>query len=168
MSQSGGRRIKRRISFDLNTVRFLSEAEVESFSSYALLREYIAAKRNDLSEWNSSAERNPQINADIRRLTNIGTLRAYIESYLRNHGKIREDMTLLVRQQESTGDGLPIEIYCFTNTTVWGEYEGIQADIFDHILAITPEYGLRIFQNVSDASQGPLGGGGQAPALPAG
>ena len=91
--------------------------------------------------------------ADIRRLTNIGTLRAYIESYLRNHPSIRQDMTLMVRQLQPASEGIPLEIYCFTTTTVWAEYEGIQADIFDHILALTGEFGLRIFQAESDYAQ---------------
>ena len=170
MSQAGARRIKRSLYFDLNTIRFLTDEEVEHFSHYALLREYIETKRRELAESNAQPDRNAEINADLRRLTNIGTLRAYIECYLRNHPKVHQGMTLLVRQLQSTPDGLPIEIYCFTNTTDWGAYEGIQSDLFDHILAITPEFGLRIFQNESDFSQGPLGQGqaGRAPALPAG
>ena len=169
MSQAGARRIKRSLFFDLNTVRFLSDTEVERFSQYALLRGYIEEKRSELSQWNAEPERNAGINADIRRLTNIGTLRAYIESYLKNHPKIHQELTLMVRQLQATSDGLPIEIYCFTNTTNWGAYEGIQADIFDHILAITPEFGLRIFQNESDFIHGDTGDGtGQAPTLPVG
>lgn len=172
MSETGGRRIKRSLFFDLNTVRFLSDGEVERFSNYALLRDYIEAKLGELSEWNAEPQRNADINADIRRLTNIGTLRIYIERYLKNHSDIHQGLTLLVRQLQPTADGLPIEIYCFTNTTNWGAYEGIQADIFDHILAITPEFGLRIFQNESDFRHDSIGegegGGGRASALPAG
>jgi len=170
MSQAGARRIKRSIFFDLNTVRFLSDGEVERFSHYALLRDHIAAKRAELAEWNAPPERNEAINADIRRLTNIGTLRAYIECYLKSHPKIHQGVTLLVRQLQASADGLPIEIYCFTNTTNWGAYEGIQADIFDHIRAISPEFGLRIFQNESDFSHGTEGAAtsGRAPVIPAG
>ena len=168
MSQAGARRIKRALYFDLNTVRFLTDDEVDRFSDYSLLREYIAAKRGELAEWNAQPGRDAAISADIRKLTNIGTLRAYIECYLKNHPDIHQGMTLLVRQLQSTPDGLPIEIYCFTNTTDWGLYEGIQSDLFDHILAVTPEFGLRIFQNESDFRQGTPGqvAGGRPPVLP--
>ncbi len=153
MSESGGRRIKRSLAFDVNTVRFLEPAEIEAFSRYALLRDYIRAKTADLEKYNAQSGRDRAINADIRRLTNIGTLRAYIECYLKNYDQIHQDMTLLVRQLQPAGEGLPIEIYCFTNTTDWNAYEAIQADIFDHILAILPEFGLRVYQAESDFSQ---------------
>jgi len=168
MSLAGARRVKRSIYFDLNTVRFLNDDEVERLSHYALLRDYMQEKRRELAAWNSAPGRDASINADIRRLTNIGTLRAYIEAYLQNHPSVHQGMTLLIRQLQSTADGLPIEIYCFTNTTEWGAYEGIQADIFDHILAVAPEFGLRIFQNESDFAYGAAGdaGSGLAPALP--
>ena len=150
MSESGGRRIKRSLWFDVNTVRFLSPAEEEQLGKYLLLGAYIEEKRNAIASYNQEPGRDPKIMADIRRLTNIGTLRAYIDSYLRNHPSIRDDMTLMVRQLQPASDGIPLEIYCFTTTTEWAEYEGIQADIFDHILAMTSEFGLRIFQNESD------------------
>lgn len=153
MSESGGRRIKRSLAFDVNTVRFLEPAEIEAFSRYALLRDYIGAKTAELEKYNEQSGRDRAINADIRRLTNIGTLRAYIECYLKNYDQIHQDMTLLVRQLQPAGEGLPIEIYCFTNTTDWNAYEAIQADIFDHILAILPEFGLRVYQAESDFSQ---------------
>jgi len=150
MSRSGGRRIKRALYFDVNTVRFLDDEEVDHFGRYALLRDYVAAKRRELAEYNAAPGRDPGLNADIRRLTNIGTLRAYIHSYLRHHSRIHQGMTLLVRQLQPSALGMPIEIYCFTNTTAWGAYEDIQADVFDHILAIVPEFGLRVFQRESD------------------
>ena len=153
MSESGGRRIKRSLWFDVNTIRFLEDAEIQGFSRYALLKEYIEEKTAELDAYNADSGRDPAIKADTRRLTNIGTLRAYIERYLQNHPKIHRDMTLLVRQLQPTSEGLPVEIYCFTNTTAWGAYESIQADIFDHVLALLPEFGLRIFQNESDYSQ---------------
>ncbi|MNE79267.1 Miniconductance mechanosensitive channel YbdG [compost metagenome] len=86
-----------------------------------------------------------------RRLTNLGTFRVYVEQYLRHNPRIRQDMTLLVRQLSPTADGLPLQLYCFTNTTAWAEYEAIQADLFDHLLAILPEFGLRVFQHPSGA-----------------
>ena len=154
MSESGGRRIKRSLAFDVNTVRFLEPAEVEAFGRYALLHDYIGAKAAEIAEHNAQSGRDRAINADIRRLTNIGTLRAYIECYLKNHDQIHQGMTLLVRQLQPAGEGLPIEIYCFTSTTNWNAYEAIQADIFDHILAILPEFGLRVYQAESDFKLG--------------
>ena len=153
MSESGGRRIKRSLWFDVNTIRFLEDAEIQGFSRYALLKEYIEEKMAELKAYNADSGRDPAIKADTRRLTNIGTLRAYIERYLQSHPKIHQDMTLLVRQLQPTSDGLPVEIYCFTNTTDWNAYEAIQADLFDHVLALLPEFGLRVFQNESDYAQ---------------
>ena len=151
MSQAGGRRISRELAVDLGSIRFLSDEEIESFGRYALLRDYIAEKRRELSEYNASLDRDTSINADIRRLTNVGTLRAYMRAYLKQHPGIRQDMTLLVRQLAPTAEGLPIQMYCFTNDTDWGVYEGIQSDIFDHMIAIAPEFGLRIYQRPSGA-----------------
>lgn len=147
MSASGGRRIKRSLFVDLSTVRFLTPEEVERFGSWALLRDYIGSKTREIEAYNAEPGRNARISADIRRLTNLGTLRAYIQAYLRAHPKIHEGMTLLVRQLQPGPEGLPIEIYCFTNDTNWNTYEGIQADLFDHLLAIVHEFGLRVFQN---------------------
>ncbi|HAU22535.1 MAG TPA: mechanosensitive ion channel protein MscS [Erythrobacter sp.] len=149
MSESGGRRIKRSISIDQNMIRFLTEDEVKGFSRFRVLREYLAQKEQELAEWNEGklAKESDPVNA--RRLTNIGTLRAYIIGYLKSHPMISEDFTLLVRQLAPGPEGLPIEIYCFTSTTNWGEYESIMADIFDHLLAILPEFGLKVFQEPS-------------------
>jgi miniconductance mechanosensitive channel len=147
MSESGGRRIKRAINIDMNSVRFLEPEEVERFGRWALLRDYIEQKREEIESANRESGRDASINADIRRLTNVGTLRAYIRSYLHAHPRIHDaDYTLIVRQLAPRPTGLPIEIYCFSNDQAWDRYEGIQADIFDHILAIVPEFGLRIFQ----------------------
>ncbi len=157
MSQSGGRRIKRAICFDMSSIRFLDDGEIEHFSRFALLKDYIDAKREEIASYNSEPGRDQSINADIRRLTNIGTLRAYIRSYLRNHPRIHQGMTLLVRQLQPGGEGLPIEIYAFTNDIAWASYEAIQADIFDHILAIAPEFGLRPFQKPSGDDLARLG-----------
>jgi miniconductance mechanosensitive channel len=151
MSQAGGRRIKRSLFIDLQTVRFLTPEEVERLGKWSLLRDYLAKKAEELEAYNSEPGRNPESVADIRRLTNVGTLRAYIAAYLRAHPRIHHDMTLLVRQLQPGPEGLPIEIYCFTNDTNWDVYEGIQADLFDHILAIVPEFGLRVFQDPSGA-----------------
>ncbi len=122
--------------------------KIERFEKYALLRDYIAEKRREIELYDAGPG-DRSINANIRRLTNVGTFRAYIYSYLRNHAAIHENMTLLVRQLDPTPQGLPIEIYCFTSTTDWGAYEGIQSDLMDHLLALAPDFGLRTFQSPS-------------------
>ena len=151
MSESGGRRIKRSIDIDISSVRFLTDNEVQRFETFTLLREYVARKRTELTEYNVALEGPDSAKVNLRRLTNLGTFRAYIWSYLRNHPEIHRDMTLLVRQLQPGDTGIPIEIYCFTSTTEWAAYEDIQADIFDHILAQCGEFDLRVFQALSGA-----------------
>ncbi len=148
MALAGGRRIKRSIFIDVNTIDFLEPNEIETFEKYALLQNYIDQKRRELETHNASG-RDRTINANIRRLTNLGTFRAYIYSYLKNHPQIHGNMTLLVRQLDPTPQGLPIEIYCFTTTTDWNAYEDIQSDMIDHLFAVAPDFGLRAFQNPS-------------------
>ncbi|MBW2418430.1 MAG: mechanosensitive ion channel family protein [Deltaproteobacteria bacterium] len=157
MSSSNSRRIKRAIFIDLTSVRFLREDEIERFSNFALLRDYIPGKRSELAEHNTAPGRNPEFDADIRRLTNVGTFRAYLLAYLLNHPKIRQDRTLIVRQLDPGPQGLPLEIYCFSGDIVWANYEGIQSDIFDHFLAIAPEFGLRVFQSPTGADLARVG-----------
>jgi miniconductance mechanosensitive channel len=146
MQSTGARRIKRSILIDVSSIRFQSQEEVDHFKRFALLKDYIAAKEASLAAYNEALEHDVSEAVNTRRLTNVGTFRAYADSYLRNHPRIHKGMTLMVRQLGPGPDGLPLEIYCFTNTTVWTEYEDIQADIFDHLLAIIPEFGLRIYQ----------------------
>ena len=149
MQESGGRRIKRSIYVNMSTIRFLTDEEVERFSRFVLLRDYIEDKQRDLEIFNAAYQDDPQAIVNARRLTNVGTFRAYIVNYLRSHPGIHQDMTFLVRQLQPTPEGLPIEIYVFTNDVRWAVYEGIQADVFDHILAIAPEFGLQIYQRPS-------------------
>jgi len=156
MTQSGGRRIKRSISIDMNTIRFLEEPEIERLGRFALIEDYIAEKRNDIASYNAALGREQTFDADIRRLTNLGSLRAYLQRYLENHPKIHRGMTLMVRQLAPTETGVPLEIYCFTNTTNWLEYEGIQADIIDHTLALLPAFDLRAFQSTAGRDFEPL------------
>ena len=159
MSMSGGRRIKRSVSIDLQSVRFLSEEEIERFADWSLLSGYIASKRSELADANAAPGVNPQVQSDLRRLTNLGTLRAWIWELLRNHPNVHQaGHTLLVRQLSSGPQGVPIEIYCFSNDTDWVAYEAIQSDLFDRILAIVPEFGLRVFQEPSGADLAGLGG----------
>ena len=223
MYESGGRRIKRCLSLDANSVRFLSDEEVVRFKRFALLKDYVATKQAELRAYNEGVAKaqsnvedtsqkivftNPGENpkrpgsqaharyelymsattveeylklggtqadleydrgkgfiefiesvpiksegvVNLRRLTNIGTFRAYIHNYLKHHPRIHQSgMTLLVRQLPNGAEGVPIEIYCFANTTDWVEYEGVQGDIFDHLLAIVGEFGLRLYQQPSGA-----------------
>lgn len=151
MSDAGGRRIKRALTIDQNSVRFLSDQEVADLKRFRVLRDYLERKKQEIADWNKS-ELAGEDAVNARRITNIGTLRAYIIGYLQSHPKINDQgFTLLVRQLPPSPEGLPIEIYCFTATTNWNEYEGIQADIFDHLLAILPEFDLKIFQEPSGA-----------------
>ena len=158
MSESGGRRIKRTVSIDVGSVRFLTDEEVEKFTEFALLRDYIERKQEELAEYNAALEGPDTAKVNLRKLTNLGTFRAYLYSYLKNHPQIHKDMTLLVRQLQPTETGMPIEIYCFTTTTNWNAYEDIQADIFDHILAQAAEFGLRAYQAPSGADVAALRG----------
>ncbi len=160
MSLSGGRRIKRALSIDMSTVRFLEEEEIEHVGNFALMRDYIAEKRKELEANHAREGLNPEFSADVRRLTNLGTFRAYIERYLDAHPRIHSNgMTLLVRQLPPSQTGIPIELYCFTTTTDWNAYESIQADIFDHLLAVAPEFGLAAFQSPSGSDLAELVGG---------
>ncbi|THF60584.1 mechanosensitive ion channel family protein [Pseudothauera nasutitermitis] len=157
MQESGGRRIKRSLFLDQQSVRFLTDAEIARLSRFALLGEYLEGKRSELGEWNNEHADGASEEVNRRRLTNIGTFRAYVERYLRKHPGIHQGMTLMVRQLAPTAEGLPLELYCFTATTAWVAYEGIQADIFDHLLAVVPEFGLRVFQAPSGADMRTLG-----------
>ncbi|MCH7586081.1 MAG: mechanosensitive ion channel family protein [Acidobacteria bacterium] len=152
MSESGGRRVKRAIHIDMSSVRFLTDEEIAFFRSFAPLREYMDRKLEELDAHAADHVVEPGLTSDPRRLTNIGTLRAYIVSYLKQHPDLdTEGMTFLVRQLKPGSQGLPIEIYAFSSDTRWSAYEDIQADIFDHILAMIPEFGLRAFQAPSGA-----------------
>jgi len=146
MSQSGGRRIKRTISVDVSSIRFQTQHEVDHFKQFALLEDYIETKEQELADYNAGLATEVDADVNRRRLTNVGTFRAYAYNYLKNHPKIHNRLTLIVRQLGPGPEGLPLEIYCFTNTTEWAVYEDIQSDIFDHLLAIVPEFGLHLYQ----------------------
>ena len=153
MSESGGRRIKRTLRLDASSIRFLDAQQMAHFSRFKLLQDYMAAKSTALDEANAQARTllgdKAELLANQRHLTNLGTFRAYVQAYLQAHPSIHKGMTLMVRTLEPTPEGVPLELYCFTNTTVWAAYEGIQGDIFDHLLAILPEFGLRLYQSPS-------------------
>jgi len=152
MQESGGRRIKRAFHVDQTSVRFLEDEEVDRFARWELLRDYIEAKREELESHNRNHPVGEEVRvANQRRLTNVGTLRAYLVRYLRSHPGIHQEMILLVRHLAPGPQGLPIEVYAFTSDTGWIVYEDVQSDVFDHILAMLPEFGLRIFQQPSGA-----------------
>lgn len=146
MSESGGRRIKRSLNIDTTSIRFMSDEQSHQLAKSHLLSSYIDSKAQELANYNKAHDTDLSCPLNGRRMTNLGTFRAYLEAYLHSHPLIRKDMTLMVRQMPPTSEGLPIEIYAFTNTTVWAEYEGIQSDIFDHAFAVIPEFGLRVHQ----------------------
>lgn len=151
MQESGGRRIKRSIYLDQNSICFLSDEEAKKLACFSLLDTYINNKQKEIHQWNSNLGDKADNDVNKRRITNIGTFRVYVENYLRASSRINQQMTMIVRQLSPTPNGLPLEIYCFTNTVKWVEYESIQSDIFDHLLAIMPRFGLRVFQNPGGA-----------------
>ncbi|MEO3877187.1 mechanosensitive ion channel family protein [Rheinheimera fenheensis] len=149
MQESGGRRIKRCILLDQQSVHFLDAEQKKRLGRFKLLKDYLASKQQEIDDWNTQLAEEGKEPVNTRRITNIGTFRAYVERYLQSHPGIHQQMTLMARQLPATADGLPLELYCFTNTTAWLKYESIQSDIFDHLLAILPEFGLRVYQHPS-------------------
>ncbi|WP_439503663.1 mechanosensitive ion channel family protein [Methylophaga sp.] len=146
MQEAGGRRIKRSLLIDQQSIHFLSDDECKKLHRFSLMNDYLKQKQKDIDEWNQQLAEWGKEPVNTRRITNIGSFRAYVANYLKNHPSIHQNYTLMSRQLEPTANGLPLEIYCFTNTTNWIEYEGIASDIFDHLLSIIPEFGLRVFQ----------------------
>jgi len=169
MSEAGGRRIKRSVSIDMNSVRFLNDKEIESLARRELLRDYLREKREQIDRYNAAKAEaspdDPEFVPEIRRLTNLGTFRAYVQRYLEAHPGTHKEMTLLVRQLAPGPQGVAIEIYCFASNTAWASYEALQGDVFDHLIAIMPEFGLRVFQSPAGADvtklAGALESGGQ-------
>lgn len=151
MQESDGRRIKRSFSVDMNSIKFVDEVLLKKLEKVEFLKAYLKEKTEEIEGFNRDKKIDASVLINGRRLTNVGTLRAYIINYLRNHPKIHRDMTFLVRHLAPTEHGLPIEIYVFSNDQVWANYEAIQADIFDHVLAVIPEFDLRVFQNPTGA-----------------
>ena len=151
MSESGGRRIKRSVNIDMSSIRFCDEEMLERFGKIQYISEYIETKKSELMEFNQATKVDNASLVNGRRMTNIGTFRAYVKAYLQNHPMINQDMTFLIRQLPPSEHGLPIEIYVFSKDQVWANYEAIQADIFDHVLAVVPEFDLRVYQNPTGA-----------------
>ncbi|MDX2416144.1 MAG: mechanosensitive ion channel [Xanthomonadales bacterium] len=149
MAESGGRRIKRAVNIDINSIRFCDEEMLERFEKIQFISDYIDKMKDELAAYNTATKVDNASLANGRRMTNVGTFRAYVKAYLLNHPMISKEMTFLVRQLQPTEYGLPIEVYVFSMDKVWANYEAIQADIFDHILAVVPEFDLRVYQNPS-------------------
>ncbi|MEZ5460975.1 mechanosensitive ion channel family protein [Dokdonella sp.] len=146
MSEAGGRRIKRSLLIDAGSVHFINDEDITRMTESLVLRDYLKGKASEVSSFNVKLGEAGRYPLNLQRLTNLGTFRAYAVAYLKAHPGIRQDMTLIVRQLDARGEGIPLELYCFTRTTAWSEYEGILSDIFDHLIAILPEFGLRLFQ----------------------
>jgi miniconductance mechanosensitive channel len=149
MQAAGGRRIKRSLFIDASGVRFVADDEEQKLTQVRLLTDYMGRKKAELNAWNAAQGNVAELSANRRRITNIGTFRAYALAYLKSHPDIHPDMTCMVRQMEATSQGVPLEIYCFTRTTSWADYERIQGDIFDYLLAVLPEFGLSLYQQPS-------------------
>jgi miniconductance mechanosensitive channel len=149
MQQAGGRRIKRSLYIDASAVRFVSDSEELKLTQVRLLTDYMGRKKAELKAWNEAQGSVAELSANRRRITNIGTFRAYALAYLKSHPDVHPEMTCMVRQMEATAQGVPLEIYCFTRTTSWADYERIQGDIFDYLLAVLPEFGLSLYQQPS-------------------
>jgi miniconductance mechanosensitive channel len=151
MSDSGGRRIKRSVSIDMSSIKFCDGEMLERFEKIQYIAGYIETTKNELQAFNQSMSVDNASLVNGRRMTNIGTFRAYVKAYLQNHPEINQDMTFLIRQLPPAENGLPIEIYVFSKDKVWANYEAIQSDIFDHVLAVVPEFDLRVYQNPTGA-----------------
>ncbi len=147
MQETGGRRIKRSIYIDISSIHFCTDEMIKRFKKIHFLTEYINEKEKEIETYNQENQIDPSSIVNGRRLTNIGTYRIYIENYIKHHPHIHKGLTAMVRQLAPQEFGLPLEIYAFTSDIRWASYEAIQADIFDHCLAVAREFGLRVFQN---------------------
>jgi len=148
MRESGGRRIKRSILIDINSIDFLSLNDIKRLEKANLLAPYLKQKQDEIQKHNEKNNFDLSLSVNGRRLTNIGTYRAYLVNYLKNNPNINQNMTVMVRQLSPNQFGIPLEIYCFTSTTIWVDYENIQSDIFDHFLCILKEFNLKVYQSV--------------------
>ena len=167
MQESGARRIKRAVALDVGSVRFLGDGELARLRRVQRLAKYLDEKSAELATWNREHGVDESSPVNGRRLTNLGTFRAYLAAYLREHPKLRQDMTLMVRQLPPGPDGLPLEIYAFSAVQEWSAYEDIIGDIFDHVLAVIPEFGLRAFQRPTGADLRETGAHAAAAAVAA-
>jgi len=157
MQDSGGRRIKRAVNIDISSIKFCDDIMLQKFMKFQLLQQYLTARQTEIKEYNTNNKIDTSEIVNGRNLTNVGVFRRYILEYLSNHSHVKKNMTFLIRQLAPGSTGLPIEIYVFSDDIEWVNYEAIQADIFDHILAVVPQFGLKVFQyptggfNIPDA-----------------
>lgn len=149
MQESSGRRIKRAIHIDINSIKFCDQDDIARYRKIDHIKEYLAVKQSELDNYNKHSITNQESLANGRRLTNIGTFRAYVLAYLKHHPMINQNLTILARQLSASDGGLPIEVYAFSSDKNWANYEALQADIFDHLFAVTSAFDLRVFQRPS-------------------
>ena len=147
MEESGGRRIKRSINIDMKSIRFCTPEMLKKYSKFDFVKDYIERKENEVKAYNAERKIDNSILVNGRRQTNIGIFRAYLNAYLHQHPAIHDGMTFLIRQLQPSEKGLPIEIYVFSKVQEWAKYEDLQSDIFDHVLAVIPEFDLKVYQN---------------------
>ena len=146
MEEGSGRRIKRSLNIDLNSIKFIEKEDLAKFKKYRLLKDYVEKKETELEAFNKKNGLDENVIGNSRRQTNIGVFRAYLEAYLKDNPNINTNLTFLIRQLQPTETGVAIEIYVFSKIKAWVEYESVQSDIFDHLFAIIPEFGLRLYQ----------------------
>jgi miniconductance mechanosensitive channel len=149
MQESGGRRIKRSINIDMKSIQFCDAQMIDKFKKIHLIKDYVKTMQKELQEYNEKHNIDNSVLVNGRRLTNLGVFRQYVENYLYNHPRINNNMTFMVRQLQLTDRGIPIEIYVFSKDKEWVKYEALQANIFDHLLAVVPEFNLKVYQNPS-------------------
>jgi len=147
MEESGGRRIKRSIYLDMKSIKFCTDEMLKKYNKIEYVKEYVDSKEKELQEYNKSRNIDNTVLVNGRRQTNVGVFRAYLRGYLHNHPQVNQEMTFLIRQLKPNEMGLPMEIYIFSKIQDWAKYEDIQSDIFDHIIAVVPEFDLKVFQN---------------------
>jgi len=166
MKETGGRRIKRSIYINASTVKYINEEDRLRYEKLYLLKDYLVTRQKEIDAYNKKRKVDTSVLVNGRRMTNIGVFRHYIENYLKDNKAIRKDMALMVRQMAMEDRGIPIEIYCFTTTTVWAEYEEIQSDIFDHLMAAVSYFDLEVFQQPSGSDLKRAFSPGIAPLTP--
>ena len=147
MQESGGRRIKRSIRIDMNSVKFCTPEMLAKYKKIQLLKDYIEETEKVIEDYNKEHGIDNSILVKGRRQTNLGVFRAYLTNYLKSLPTVNQDLTCMVRQLQPTEQGIPLELYFFSAIKAWVPYEGVQADVFDHVLAIIPEFDLHVFQN---------------------
>lgn len=153
MQNSGGRRMKRAINIIQSTVRFVEEDDLIRLSQIQEISGYIAERRREIQEYNSEKQVDKRVLINGRNMTNLGLFRKYADYYLKNHPRVNKNLTMMVRQLATTSKGIPLEVYAFTDTVNWVEYEGIQSDIFDHLIAAVPYFDLEIFEDLHNIPQ---------------